>query len=932
MENEDSYQINFELNQKIKNVKDKINDLNNFKQFLLIINVNNKNFLNDNLKYLNDLYINQKKSNNYTTNIIDIYNIFIEYYKKYLENLNNFNDIVISPFEIFIENLTKNYIELINQFQNISNSILEIKKSIKNQEINYLKISKEIEEFKEITNSNVSKLKNLILLKEKIFSSYSYLINNSNNLITMYNTNYNSLQKKIIKIEEGRLLYIKNLLNKLTKYIDILKEQKENLAENIKNKIINKYNIDNELNTFKLNEKNYCLYGERFNKFSIKKFNNIKTDFINYNCINTLLLNNENDIINEFINKIFDKDEINFNILKNFIEKISNNRLLSQNFINYFNLYNNNQFYIITNKNNFNSIKDVFNIIINNFINKKNNKIDDYNELYYIIIICEKIFYYYNKNKEYLCSNLSFYNILNKNFWFDIIENKFSKRLEELIEHLNKIDIIGNGESNNKNKLNKFLNNLYKKYINNENELNFNNLNTNNIETNILEETGITKKISNYNSFSQHKKPYLLNLSKNELNIILKEFIIHLSNFSFEKSFILDIIVPIAYKYKLNKFQISYYNLYINSWNFSIKKNIKISKNSLLSSKIYDIKNKRFDLIKGKFPINNSIKKMNFFEKNIILLQSSSYLNLNEILNVMLVNKEFYSKNKKKIFKLILLKYNALKLNQHINIWKILINFSNIKSKYNYKQIKSDILKNPISNKILNIIKLDVKRTLFKENIEINREILINILSCIAFINPKINYCQGMNFISSFLLQINNYNEEETFYFLLSIIENTEFSVIYTENLNKLKCFFFIFERLIHIYTPEVYFIFISNNINVNYFSPSWFLTLFTNSCSIINLDKQPEILLNIWDFFFLKGWKALLNIGILIIIKFEKKLINSVYEEIIHFLINGVLESEFFDNSFIKEFHKLKEKYKIKKELIESLEKEYLFENKENE
>ena len=462
--------------------------------------------------------------------------------------------------------------------------------------------------------------------------------------------------------------------------------------------------------------------------------------------------------------------------------------------------------------------------------------------------------------------------------------------------------------------------------------MNFNNLNTNNIETNILEETGISKKISNYNSFSQHKKPYLLNLSKNELNIILKEFIIHLSNFSFEKSFILDIIVPLAYKYKLNKLQISYYNLYINSWNFSIKKNIKISKNSLLSSKIYDIKNKRFDLIKGKFPINNSIKKMNFFEKNIILLQSSSYLNLNEILNVMLVNKEFYSKNKKKIFKLILLKYNAIKLNQHINIWKILINFSIIKSKYNYKQIKSDILKNPISNKVLNIIKLDVKRTLFKENIEINREILINILSCIAFINPKINYCQGMNFISSFLLQINNYNEEETFYFLLSIIENTEFSVIYTENLNKLKCFFFIFERLIHIYTPEVYFIFISNNINVNYFSPSWFLTLFTNSCSIINLEKQPEILLNIWDFFFLKGWKALLNIGILIIIKFEKKLINSVYEDIIHFLINGVLESEFFDNSFIKEFHKLKEKYKIKKELIESLEKEYLFENKENE
>ena len=932
MENEDSYQINFEINQKIKNVKDNLKDLDNFKQFLLFINVNNKNFLNDNLKYLNNFNNNQKILNSNKSNIIDIYNIFSDYYKNFLENLNNFNDIVISPFEIFIENIKKNYIELINEYQNISNSILEIKKSIKNQELNYLKISKKIEEFKDEPNSDNSKIKNLISLKEKIFSSYSYLINNSNNLISVYNTNYNSLQKKFIKIEESRLLYIKNLLDQLIKYIDILKETKENLTNNIKNKIINKFNIDNELNIFKLKEKNFCLYGERFNKFSIKKFNNINTNLINSNS-NDTFLNNENDIINEFINNIFDSNEINFNILKNFIEKISNNKLLSQKFINYFNIYNNNQFYIIKDKNNFNSIKNVFNIIINNFINKKYNKIEDYNELFYIIIICEKIFYYYNENKEYLCSTFFLNNIFNKNFWLDIIEYKFSKRIEELIEHLNQIDIIGNDKNNNnKNKLNNFLNNLYKKYINNENELIFSDLNIINNETNILEETGISKKISNYNSISQHKKPYLLNLSKNELNIILKEFIIHLSNFSFEKSFILDIIVPIAYKYKLNKLQISYYNLYINSWNFSIKKNIKISKNSLLSSKIYDIKNKRFDLIKGKFPINNSINKMNFFEKNIILLQSSSYLNLNEILNVMLVNKEFYSKNKKKIFKLILLKYNAIKLNQHINIWKILINFSIIKSKYNYKQIKSDILKNPISNKILNIIKLDVKRTLFKENIEINREILINILSCIAFINPKINYCQGMNFISSFLLQINNYNEEETFYFLLSIIENTEFSVIYNENLNKLKCFFFIFERLIHIYTPEVYFIFISNNINVNYFCPSWFLTLFTNSSTIINLENQPEILLKIWDFFFLKGWKALLNIGILIIIKFEKKLLNCNYEEIIHFLINGVLESEFFKNSFINEFQKLKEKYKIKKELIESLEKEYLFENKENE
>jgi len=53
------------------------------------------------------------------------------------------------------------------------------------------------------------------------------------------------------------------------------------------------------------------------------------------------------------------------------------------------------------------------------------------------------------------------------------------------------------------------------------------------------------------------------------------------------------------------------------------------------------------------------------------------------------------------------------------------------------------------------------------------------------------------------MLQITN-NEEDSFYLLLGLFENTDFSSIFIEELTKLKIFFYVFERLISIYLPEL--------------------------------------------------------------------------------------------------------------------------------
>lgn len=109
-----------------------------------------------------------------------------------------------------------------------------------------------------------------------------------------------------------------------------------------------------------------------------------------------------------------------------------------------------------------------------------------------------------------------------------------------------------------------------------------------------------------------------------------------------------------------------------------------------------------------------------------------------------------------------------------------------------------------------------------------------------------------MNYIAAFLYQLTA-NEEETFYLLYGLLESTEYGNIFLHDLTKLKQFFYVFERLIYIYLPELHIYFKNNSISVSYFISPWFITIFTNSYQHINSNSTyPKILIRIWDQFLL--------------------------------------------------------------------------------
>ena len=95
------------------------------------------------------------------------------------------------------------------------------------------------------------------------------------------------------------------------------------------------------------------------------------------------------------------------------------------------------------------------------------------------------------------------------------------------------------------------------------------------------------------------------------------------------------------------------------------------------------------------------------------------------------------------------------------------------------------------------MIEKDVKRTAFIKDNKEHFNNLKNILICFVSILPEIGYCQGMNYVVSFLYQLLNLNEEQTFYFLCGLVLNTKYNQIFKDDFQTLNLFFKIFEKIL---------------------------------------------------------------------------------------------------------------------------------------
>ena len=215
-------------------------------------------------------------------------------------------------------------------------------------------------------------------------------------------------------------------------------------------------------------------------------------------------------------------------------------------------------------------------------------------------------------------------------------------------------------------------------------------------------------------------------------------------------------------------------------------------------------------------------------------------------------------------------------------------------------------------------------RTIFFKNQESNQKKLGNILKAASKELPEVNYCQGMNHIAGLLLVLCEENEEEAFYLFLSLLKATDYCSLVINNLKKLNSFFYCFERLLNIMFPEMNRYFKNINVNCGYFLSPWFITLFTNAYNDENGKDNLKIIIRIFDLFILSGWKAIFKIGISLIRKNSLKIISSPYEQLVHYLNNEIIHSDFFKNENLNELMNISINFKLSNKLINNLCEEF--------
>ena len=828
--------------------------------------------------------------------------------------------------------LNKNNLKFISELSTLSNQLRDSKLQLEKTKYNYFMSSKNtLEQEQKIKNlSNNPNIKENSL-KQQIDILVNYQMN-STNAEQSYKEELQKMNQKINEAEEkynyiienlkteesSRIQYFINILNKFSQTLGDHNDNIKNYMERIE-KIAQNINIKRDLKIFdnlivyRKNDKkrfsseiflNFNVYKKtelnivvsKLKKFESLFFKNnekilgVET-FTNFDRLEIIQLQNEEIgekdlVLDKNIEKLIkNKDPITNEELMYIINKIetknNNSKLFLKSLSNY---YQNNSFVEIKCLNNLYHLSNFLSILINNI---KSNKIHFYLN-FIIIYIAEKTIYYdinNSFNNYYLSKLLKNKNITQIDFWKELIEKKIASVAELQIKR----KIMKKNENIQENGIYDKLKGLFSEEKIKENKQ---------IEDKIIYEQLYEK---NLNSFALE---------------IMNEYIQHFSDFNCQLSDSTELIVEISSKYK---FDTNYVNYFI----------------SKLNSNMFNVKKTFFDNIEKKIDYENLYFSSSYYKhKNItdsklkILLNTLQYFNLKEMPILLSLNKTYYHKLQKFLYKNILLKYHNMNIKNHLNIWKILLNYNKIKNQYNYKKILEEIKNNPEIVPTRDVIKLDVARTSFIKDKDTNREKILNILNAVSKESPSITYCQGMNYIASFLLTITQ-SEEESFYIFLSLLFYTEYGDLFKNDLENLKKYFYVFERLINIFLPELYFYFIQNNINVSFFVSSWFITLFTTAFQYNTNLSNPKIFLRILDLFIFSGWKSIIKIGLAVIKHFEPKLLFLTDENLLHFLLNDIIKSGFFENENFDTLMFITINFKIESGLISNIENEYEIKSK---
>ena len=192
------------------------------------------------------------------------------------------------------------------------------------------------------------------------------------------------------------------------------------------------------------------------------------------------------------------------------------------------------------------------------------------------------------------------------------------------------------------------------------------------------------------------------------------------------------------------------------------------------------------------------------------------------------------------------------------------------------------------------LIKKDLTRTL-PGNISFeygnsNYNKLYHILSAYCNYNKNIGYVQGMNFLAAHCLYIFK-SEVESFEFLDAIIRKFNLEKLFGVQAEELNTKLYNISQELKKYTPNVNEYLHNINLNYDYFTCNWMITLFSNSMNV-------KYLFYVWDCMIIFGWKFFNCFVISVFEMNQNKILNTEISEMTN-LKKNILKNKEFEKQF---------------------------------
>jgi TBC1 domain family member 10 len=185
----------------------------------------------------------------------------------------------------------------------------------------------------------------------------------------------------------------------------------------------------------------------------------------------------------------------------------------------------------------------------------------------------------------------------------------------------------------------------------------------------------------------------------------------------------------------------------------------------------------------------------------------------------------------------------------------------------------------PYEDKILR----DIHRTLpetvfFREAGGVGQKKLFHVLRAVSVYDPILGYCQGMGYLTAFLLLF--MTEEKVFWAVIALLKGHRWRLrgLYLDEMPRTMVVLYTLDKFIEQTMPELFEHFKAEGISTHMYATKWIMTLFAQQFSNV-------LVVRIWDVFYNEGWKIIYRIALALLKISEADLLDLTFEKILKYL-----------------------------------------------